>query len=122
MSEYAPLYTPGQDVTLQATAAVAAGQLVVVGTGDETCTPSTAASAAWLGVAAFAAASGDDVTVRSGGVQRLVGSGSITRGAIVVAAAAGKVAANATPGDGQQVGIALNSTADGETVLVRMAR
>lgn len=121
MGEYLPLHQPGHAVTRKASAAITGGQLVAV-TGDGTVGPTSAATAAFFGVAGHDAANGDDVTIHKGGVQRLVASGAIDDGDIVVAAAAGKVANNDTPGAGQQVGIALTTAADGETVEVDMVR
>lgn len=121
MGDYVPLYKPGQAITRQASAAITGGQVVVV-TGDGTVGPSAAASAAFVGVAAFDAAVGDQVTVHKGGVQRPVASGAVAAGDIVVTAAAGRVVTNAAPGAGQQVGIALSTAADGESVDVDFVR
>lgn len=121
MSDYSPLYRPGQTITRQASAAVTGGQMVVV-SGSGTVAASAGASAAWLGVAAFDAAAGDHVSIEREGVQRPIASGAITAGDIVVTAAAGKVVTNAAPGAGQQVGIALSTAADGQTVDVAFSR
>jgi hypothetical protein len=92
MAEYAPRYAPGADITSQASATTTAGQLVSV-SGDGTVAPSGANDTAWVGVAAFDAASGAKVTIRTGGVQRLVNTGGVTAGDMVVASAtAGTVA------------------------------
>lgn len=117
MADYTPLFKPGQAVTRQASAAITGGQMVVV-TGSGTVGPSAGASAAFAGVAAFDAASGDQVTIYAGGVQRPTASGAITAGDIVTTAAAGRVITNAAPGAGQQVGIALSTAADGQLVDV----
>lgn len=121
MSDYSPLYKPGQDITRQASAAVTGGQLLQV-SGSGTVAPTTGATAAFLGVARFDAASGADVGVSKGGVQRLVAVGAIAAGDIVVAAAGGGVATNAAPGAGQQVGVALTSAADGVRAEIDMTR
>jgi len=121
MADYSPLYKPGQNITRQASAAVTGGQLVVV-SGSGTVAPSSAASAAWVGVAAFDAASGADVTISKSGVQRLVAVGAIAAGDIVVAAAGGGVATNAAPGAGQQVGVALTAAANGVRAEIDMLR
>lgn len=121
MGDYLPLYKPGQSITRQASAAITGGQLVVV-SGPGTVAPSAAASAAFVGVAAFDAAVGEQVTIHKGGVQRPKAAGAVTAGDIVVAAAAGAVATNAAPAAGQQVGIALSTAANGELVDVDMAR
>lgn len=86
------LFTPGADVTFTVGADVTADQLVAV-TGNRTVSPAGAKSAAWIGTAAFSAKAGEKVTVKRGGVQRILASGAIAAGALVVAAATGKVAA-----------------------------
>lgn len=122
MADYLPKFKPGEAITRTASAAITGGQLVIV-SGSGTVAPSTAASAAWLGVAAHDAAIGDPVTIFKDGVQRPLASAAITAGDIVVAAAAGRVATNAAPGAGQQVGIALSTqTTAGQPVEVDFAR
>jgi len=121
MADYLPVRIPGKALVVPASAAVTGGQLVQV-SGSNTCAATAAASAAWLGVAAFDVASGGLLTIHCGGTQELTASGDITAGDIVVAAAAGAVATNATPGSGQQVGIALTTAASGAKVRVQMAR
>lgn len=121
MSEYVPLFKPGQDVTRVASAAVTGGQLVAV-SGDGSVAPTAGATAAFFGIAGFDAAVGDNVAIHKGGVQRPLASGAIAAGDIVVAAAAGRVATNAAPAAGQQVGIALTTAADGEPVEIDMVR
>lgn len=121
MAEHISKFRPGQDVTFEASAAVTGGQVVIV-SGDNTVAPSSAASAAWIGVAAFDAASGEKVTVKAGGVEPLTASGAITAGGNVAAAADGKVAAIGAGTADQIVGVALAAAADGESVLVKLAR
>lgn len=121
MAEYVPLFKPGQAVTRRTSAAVTGGQLVAV-SGNGTVAPAGATSAAWLGVAATDAASGADVTIHRGGVQRIAAAGAVTAGDMLASAAGGKVATAATPGAGQQVGVALTTAADGALVEVAMAR
>lgn len=120
MSDYIPLHL-GEAITRTASAAVTGGQVVVV-SGEGTVAPAGATSTAWLGVAAFDAAAGEDVTVHKGGVQRPVASGAVAAGAMVATAATGKVATAATPTVGQLVGVALSAAADGETVDVDFVR
>lgn len=91
MAEYLPLFTPGQAITSQASEAITAGQVVAV-SATGTVGVAGANSAVWVGVAGQTTASGDKVTVHSGGVQRPVASGTVTAGDLVVCAAAGKVA------------------------------
>lgn len=129
MSDYVPLFE-GDAFTCQASAAIVGGLLVAVsGTG----TVATAGAAAddWVGVAAFdVAASGDKLTVHHGGVQRLLASGLVTAGDVVVCGAAGTVATLAavttpTPTDVTNtraiVGIALTTGTD-VLVEVKMER
>lgn len=121
MAEYLPVRIPGEALVVPASAAVTGGQLVAQVAGSNTCVPTAFASARWLGVAAFDVATGGLLTIHCGGTQELTASGDITAGDMVVAAAAGAVA-TATPGAGQQVGIALTTAASGAKVRVQMAR
>lgn len=122
MAEYLPTYKPGQAVTLKASAAITGGQLVAI-SGSGTVAPAAAGATAWLGVAAFDAAANDNVTVYCGGVQNIAASANITAGAVVSAAAGGKVAtAGATPAAAEVVGIALTTAATDARVRVAMAR
>lgn len=120
MADYAPLFVPGQDFTLQASATITGGQLLAI-SGSETVAPTGSGTAIGLGVAARDAASGDKVLVRCGGVQRIVASGAVTAGDLLIPAAAGKVSTQA-PGTASNyvVGRALNTVADGGTVFVKM--
>lgn len=121
MPEYAPIFKPGQAITRVTSAAVTGGQVVIV-SGNDTVAASSTASAAWLGVAAHDAASGEAVTVLSGGVHELAASGAIAAGARVVTAAAGAVADIAAGTDYSQiVGVAL-AAASGGKVRVKLAR
>lgn len=129
MAEYLPLHNPGHARTSTTSAAVTAGQLLIV-TGSGTVGPATAKSPAWVGVAGHDAASGAQVTYFSGGTQRLTAAGGITAGNIVVAGAAGTAAALAavtTPTaddvtDSRAiVGIALTTALDTATVEVAFA-
>jgi hypothetical protein len=117
MAEYLPIYKPGQAITLAASATITGGQLVEV-SGSGTVGPAGAASVKVVGVAAFDAVSGDNVTIFAGGVQHAVASGAITAGAVVQAGAAGTVAAGTTA----PIGIALSTAADGADVRVQLAR
>lgn len=122
MADYLPLYAPGRAITRSASAAVTGGQLLAV-SGSGTVAPTSAATASWLGVAAFDAAIGSQVTVHSGGVQRLTASGAITAGALVEAAATGKVATHTNgTNDINVVGLALTTAADGAPVEVKFLR
>ncbi|MBM6622663.1 DUF2190 family protein [Micrococcaceae bacterium RIT802] len=119
MADYLPLFSPGATVTYAASAAVAGGQLVEV-TGDRTVGPAGADSAKVVGVAGFDAATGDNVAVYSGGVQRPTASGAIAAGAKVASAAAGK--AQTLGALTNPIGIALAAAANGEPVQVKLDR
>lgn len=119
MSEYLPKFTPGDAIPMTASADVKGGQLLEV-SGDGTVAAAAADSSKWVGVAGFDTASGERVTVFSGGVQRPIASGSITAGDVVAAAAAGKVAkAGDAPDAASLVGVALSDAADGAPVTVK---
>lgn len=116
MSEYLPIYKPGQAVTLKASAAITGGQVVAV-TGDGTVGPAGAKSAAVVGVAAFDVADTKDVTIYSGGVQLVKASGGVTAGDLVSAAASGAVATTVTTDP--VIGLALSTATTGNLVRVR---
>ncbi len=90
MSDHLPRYGAGAAVTLTASAAITAAQLVTI-SGDLTVAPTTA-GAPVRGVAARDAASGDRLLVHRGGVHTLTAAENIAAGALVQAGAAGKVA------------------------------
>ena len=119
MAEYSPKFTPGQDITMTASAAVTGGQLVELTTPGNV-GPCGASSVKWLGVARFDAGIGAKVTVTRGGVQRLVASGGVTVGQRVIPAAAGAVAAGTVADNG--VGTALNTVLTGALVDVALDR
>ncbi|AWY04674.1 scaffolding protein [Gordonia phage Denise] len=120
MPEYAPIYKPGQSITRTTSGAVTAGQLVVV-SGNDTVAASSAATAAWLGVAAHDAASGEKVTVHTGGVHELAASGAVTAGDAVIPATGGAVATLGSETNyARVVGVALAAAANSKVkVLVR---
>ena len=67
-----------------------------------------------VGVAAFDAGSGDEVTVLRGGIHTLAASGAIAAGELVTTAASGAVATQGTPSaanDVQVIGVALSAAA-----------
>jgi predicted RecA/RadA family phage recombinase len=122
MAEYLPVFKPGQDITSTTSAAVVGGRLLVV-SGNGTVAESSAATGAWVGVAAYDAASGARVAIHKGGVQRLTASGAITAGDRVIPAANGRVATLGAGADySQVVGIALTTAADGAAVDVDFVR
>jgi hypothetical protein len=107
---YLPLFRPGDTVTFNVTAAVAAGQVVEVGTADMSVTPAAAASAKYVGIAGHDAAVGDKVTVEIGKpIHELKATGAITRGQKLEAAAAGSVRTLAA---GSAIFLALTSAPD----------
>lgn len=130
MADYLPSFKPGQAITLKASAAITGGQLVEV-TGSGTVGPAGAASTKVVGVAGFDAATNDNVTVYSGGVQHVTASGAVTAGDVVIAAAAGQVstlAAVTTPTAADVtntraiLGVALTTAANGADVRVQFNR
>lgn len=122
MAEYLPVYKPGQALTLKASATITAGQIVEV-SGSGTVAPAGADSVKWVGVAAFDAATNDNVTVYAGGVQSLKASGAITAGDQVVCGAAGVAVSDSTPASAPAlVGVALSTAADGAQVRVLVVR
>jgi hypothetical protein len=114
MADYAPLYMPGDVITGVASGAIVGGQVVIVN-GNGTIGTASADSNAVVGVAAFNAASGTNVSYHARGqVHVSTAAGAITAAARVNSAAAGTVA-SATAGVGN-IGIALTTAAD--TALV----
>jgi len=122
MAVYAPNNFPADRLSFTAGAAITAGQVVYISAAN-TVSPTSAATIAWVGVAAQDAASGSLVTVMTEGVHTLAASGSIAAGANVIAAASGAVADQSTPSAGndpQVVGVALTAAANNlVTVLIR---
>lgn len=86
MSDYAPIFQPGDAITLTASATIVGGNTVAV-SGSSTVAPAITASAAkTIGVAAFDAAANSLVTVFGRGpVHETVAAGAITAGDQVVA-------------------------------------
>lgn len=130
MADYLPLFKPGANIPSTASAAIAGGQLLMV-SGSGTVAPATAATPAWVGVAAFDVAIGGRINIHKSGVQRMIASGAITAGDLVVAAAAGQVstaAAVTTPTAADVsntralVGVALTTAATGQPVDVDFIR
>jgi predicted RecA/RadA family phage recombinase len=123
MAEYLPLHQPGRSFTRQASATITAGQLVSV-SGSGTVAPSAAVDVPWVGVAAFDAASGDNVTIFTGGVQRLVaGTGGVTAGQLVHAGASGTIVAHSNgTSDYAVVGVALTTATATNLVEVQFDR
>lgn len=121
MGIYAPNNFPGDRLPLIAGANIAAGQLVYVSAAG-TVSPTTAATGAWLGVAAYDCLSGGQVTVIRVGVHTVPASGAIAAGAAVIPAAGGAVATVASDAsDGANiVGVALSAAASNlVTIAIR---
>ncbi len=118
MAEYTPLFKPGQEVTLTASATITGGNVVVV-SGDETVAPSSGASAAAVGVAKYDAANGAKVGVVMGGVHELAASGAINAGDPITSAASGAVAAFSGTTYSTIIGKALKAAASSK-VIVRL--
>lgn len=125
MADYTPVYTPGQAITLTASATITGGQLVEV-TGSGTVGPAGATSGKSVGVAAQDASNGARVTVYAGfTVHEVIASGTVTAGDQVVPAAAGQVsslaaASGAVAADINNaravVGVALTTATNGNKV------
>ncbi len=112
MAEYAPIYFSADRIPVTTSAAVTAGQLLYV-SGNDTVAKTSAATGAWLGVAAHDAGSGAQVVIYTEGIHELAASGAIAAGAQVCAAANGAVADFASGTDySQVVGIALSAAAN----------
>lgn len=122
-SDYSPIFDEGEAFTRVTSGAVTAGQTLVV-SGDDTVAAASGASSAYIGIAAFDAGSGAEVTVLSGGIHELAASGAITAGDLVTTAASGAVATQATPSaanDVQVIGVALKAAASNK-VTVKLFR
>lgn len=113
MADYT-IVMPDGEFSSTTSAAVTGGQLVEV-TGNNTVGPAGAASLKVVGQALHDAASGAPVTVYGdGAIREAVASGAVVAGDLLVAAAAGKVAAGTTANAVR--GVALAAAADGATV------
>lgn len=130
MAEYLPIRKPGNALVATASGTITGGQMVAV-SGVGTVAVAGATALNWLGVAAFDAVSGDQVTIFCDGVQELTASGTVTAGDLVVCAATGQVSALAavttpTPADvtGARalVGVALTTATNGNKVRVKFSR
>ena len=115
MAEYTPVIPPANAYTMVTNGAVTGGRLAAV-SGNGTVAHAGAAATNVIGVFAYDAASGAEVTVHlRGPIHEATAAGAITAGARLDAAANGNVA-SATAGL-NNVGIALTTAAD--TALVR---
>lgn len=121
MVDYTPVFAPGKDITLTASADILGGQLVSV-SGINTVAPTSAASSIWLGVARQDAKTGEKVVITRGGVQLLTASGAIAAGARVIPGTTGRVVTIGAGNEDHAVGIALTTAADAAKVRVAMDR
>jgi hypothetical protein len=121
MAESTHLFEPGTPgITFTADAAITAGQVLYVSAARQV-TPTAGANAAVIGIAAHDAADGDKVLVLVGGVVKVVASAAISAGALVVSAAAGKVATIASNTFDKLIGRALTAASDdGDVIEVRL--
>lgn len=111
MADYVPLFDPGDEFTMSATAAVTGGQVVEI-TGTRAVAPTGGASVKVAGVALFDALVGSSMTVMSAGVHELIASAAINAGDLVTSAAAGQVASfGAGTNYAQVIGRALTTAA-----------
>jgi hypothetical protein len=119
MSEYVPIYLPGDAIPVTLSATASGGQLLAV-SGNGTVAPSSAASGKAVGVAAFDGVSGDKVTMFGRGpVHRLTASGTVTAGDLVEPAASGAVATHAAgTNDAYVFGVALTTATTGNPVEI----
>jgi ABC-type Fe3+ transport system substrate-binding protein len=123
MADYVPIFKPGTDITQTVGATPVVGGNLVMLSAANTVIPTTGATAAWLGVATTDAAVGAKVGITSGGVQELVANGAIAVGAMVMAAAGGKVQPIGAGTFGQNVGVAMTAAAaDNDKIHVKMNR
>ena len=96
---------------------------VLIVSGSGTVAPSSAASQAFIGVAANDAANGAPVNVLCGGVQKLVATGTVTAGQSVEAATNGTVATHTLgTNDGNIVGLAVTTATAGNVAYIQMER
>jgi len=113
--------TSGIEKSVKAGAAVTAFTIAKFGSDDDTMLPAAANTDLLAGVFQHAADSGAEVRVMLTGISRLkLGSGGITRGALVTSDASGQgVALSGAAGTNvQAIGIALASGAAGDIVPV----
>lgn len=118
MSQYLPMFRPGDTVTFNAAADVVGGQPVEVGAAAWSVIPASAASAKYVGVAGHDAKTGEKVTIEVGKpIHELVANAAITLGAQVEAAGDGKVRTHTT---GTALGLALSDAAAADALVAVM--
>lgn len=104
---------PGDVSTFKAASAITGGQLVELTANDFEVQPAGADSAKCVGVALHNAATGEKLSVARVGIYYLTASGAVSGGDQLECAAAGAVAANATPTALTIVAIAYEDIANG---------
>lgn len=117
MTDYTPIFKPGTEITFTASADITAGQTLVV-TGAQTVGPAGGVSAAYAGVAAADAKSGEKVVAIGPAAHELISTGTVNAGDLVTTTAAGKVAAvGADPAAGTDIGVALAAAAANKVIV-----
>jgi hypothetical protein len=116
MADYTPIHNPGHEVSLLLSAACTGGQALVV-SGSGTVAPGSAASKAFVGIAAQDMASGSKVAVFVGGfVHETVAGGPITAADNLINGAAGSVVTVGAGTPDQVIGVALTTATNGSLV------
>lgn len=121
-NECAPLFRPGKDVTILATAAITGKTFVAVSATRDTTTglikAATATGAAHIfGVASADIASGATGTILRGGIVPVTAGGSISAGAQVEVGSSGKAV---TIASGKAVGIAVEDGTNNNPVFIAL--
>jgi hypothetical protein len=119
VGDYIPKYSPGEAISLSATATVTGGLLVTVAGAVAGANETT-----WLGVASRDAITGQTFGVYTEGVQKLIASGAVTAGDRLKCAAGGKVSTLTAGSDAYDrlVGIALETAIDAALLRVKLIR
>lgn len=115
MADYSPLFKPGVEPTLTASATIVAGDALIV-TGNETVGPSAGVSALFAGIAANDAATGEKVVVIGPAVHELNASGAINAGDLITTAAAADVAAFSGTTYSTIIGVAISAAASNKVL------
>ena len=106
------------NLSFEADGAVSRGDVLYI-SGDNKVKATTGALGTVIGVAAVDAADGELVTVQADGIAKVVASGAIAAGAIVVSAASGRVATVASNTFDKVLGKALQeATTAGDVIEI----
>ena len=111
--------TEGMNKKFTAGGTVTLGAIVKLGSDDDSVIVAAAATDLLIGVALNAAASGEDVIVAMSGIADVKAGGTITRGAVVTAGAAGVGVAGAATN--RLIGFATKAAASGDLVPVMIS-